>query len=288
VRTTKLLTIILLSYSLAAYSDPTAPPRTGNFSLPTSQQPVPLISFGQTIVNKGQSQLFLFADYIKGNNQIASDVVPYFIYGITDNLTFFMSQGVATKYQQETRHSAGVEDTSLQLEYAVYGHKTKRYEDQATVLVDINLPTGSHTKQPPTGAGTPSYFIGGTYSRTYNDWYAFAAPGVIMAESINGSRLGNQYLYQAGLARNVYTIEKKLIILGMVELDGQYSAKSTMRNHTNPNSGGNIIYLTPSIFVGLKQLVIQFGFGLPVVQHLNGEQIKNNYLLATNMGWTFS
>ncbi len=53
-----------------------SPLNIGNFALPTPQQPGPLISFGQHVINKDQAQLFLFADDFKGKRKHKIDLIP--------------------------------------------------------------------------------------------------------------------------------------------------------------------------------------------------------------------
>lgn len=63
----------------------------------------------------------------------------------------------------------------------------------------------------------------------------------------------------------------------MVEADGQYSEKDKINGIINPNSGGNVVFITPSLWISSKKLILQFGIGFPVVQDLYGNQNKMNY-----------
>jgi hypothetical protein len=74
----------------------------------------------------------------------------------------------------------------------------------------------------------------------------------------------------------------------MVEFDGTYSCRNKILGEIDPNSGGNIIYITPSLFISSKKsLVIQFGIGFPVHQHLYGNQNNKENLLEAKIFWTF-
>ena len=50
------------------------PPKIGNFALPTSQQPAGLFAFGGNIIDKGEVQLYLFADKFVGRKKITIDI----------------------------------------------------------------------------------------------------------------------------------------------------------------------------------------------------------------------
>ena len=73
----------------------------------------------------------------------------------------------------------------------------------------------------------------------------------------------------------------------MVEFDGSYSPKDRIHGRTDPNSGGNVIFVTPSIWMSSKRWVIQWGMGFPFVQSLNGRQDKIRYSINYNLGIAF-
>ncbi len=266
----------------------TAPPNTGNFALPLSQQPGPLISFGQNIIDQKQTQLSLLAAGLSGTQRHAANIIPSVLYGITDDFSVSLNVPIAASYKDGKDRSSGFEDAFLQLEHAFYSNKTSTHVDQATIVGSITFPTGSSDKIPPTGFGSSAFFLGGTFSRMYTDWVVFTSHGVILPTSDNKIQWGNSFLYQAGLGRNILTIASEWTVAWMVEADGLYAEKDKIQNITNPNSGGNTVYITPSLWISSKKrLTIQVGFGVPVVQHLFGNQRKNNYLLAASFGWTF-
>jgi hypothetical protein len=267
---------------------PEQPARTGNFAVRVSQQPAPFIAFGQNIIDKNQLQLYLFGDYFHGPGQHLADALPYLVYGLTDNSSLLLSLPVALTYTQGNASSQGLEDASIQYEVGIYSKATSNYEDQATFVAAVNLPTGSGTSNPPTGAGAPGFFLGTTFNRTYNDWLLFASPGALINTTHNSMRYGNQYYYQAGVGRNIAYSSSKWTLTWMVEADGQFSAKNKYSGVNDPDSGSNVVYITPSLFYARHNLILQAGFGIPCVQQLNGDQTLNNYFVAANVGWTFN
>lgn len=110
--------------------------------------------------------------------------------------------------------------------------------------------------------------------------------GADITTSDNGTKFGNQYLYQFGFGRNILGCKDKLIIALMVDIDGEYSEKDKINGVIDPNSGGNVVYITPSLWVSTKKLIFQLGVGYPIVQDLFGQQNKMNYLLIANLGVT--
>lgn len=262
------------------------PPKTGNFILQTSQQPGSFISFGENIIDKNQIQLFLMTTDFSGNSTHNLSLTPAILYGITDNFSVFLNLPIDASLQDQPNHSSGLGDAFVQFEYAFYTKNTYSYTDQATIVGNMSVPTGSDTTNPPTGFGAPSFFLGTTFNRTYIKWLFFTSYGALLTTANGNTQFGNQFLYQAGTGRNLFDIENKWIFAWIVEADGQYTAKNKLNGITDNDSGGNTIYITPSLWVSSQRLILQLGLGFPVMQHLFGEQEQNHYLLAANLGWT--
>lgn len=259
---------------------------TGNFSLPVSQQPGPLISFGENIINQGQVQFYLFADAVIGNHSYSTDVIPSLLYGIRNDLSIFFNVPFSPRNKDEHDHSSGLEDIFFQLEYALYTWNTIDAVNLATIVANVTFPTGSSTKDPPTGFGSSSFFIGATFNHTRADWFVFTSPGAILTTSKHGTKFGDQLLYQFGFGRNISS-PPGWIFAWMVEFDGLYAWKNRIKGRIDPDSGGNTIYLTPSIWISSKRNILQLGLGYPILQHLFGNQLKSFLAIDFNWGITF-
>lgn len=282
-----ILTIISLGSSAAHAEEAPTPAPLGNFALHGSQQPGTLLSIGQNIYDAGQFQISFLADDYVGNDIYNTDLVFNGVYGITDQFSVLLSIPFAPRYKLQDFHSSGLEDFSLQFEYAYYTHQRTNFTEQGTVLANITFPTGSDEKTPPTGLGTVSFLLGTTYNRAYRYWYMFVSPGAIIVTAHNGTRYGNKYLYQCGLGRVIDFRSKKWISAWLIEVDGQYSQKNLIDFQKDPNSGGNVVYITPSLWFSDNHLILQAGIGKACAQHLFGTQPLNNYLVAGNVRWLF-
>lgn len=100
-------------------------------------------------------------------------------------------------------------------------------------------------------------------------------------------QLGSNYVYQAGIGRNIKSLKDKYIFSGLIEIDGQYFEKNKIGGSYDPNSGGNLIYLTPSLWLSTNKLTVQLGVSLPIQQSWNGNQNNISYLAVGSLGWTF-
>lgn len=261
--------------------------KIGILAFSTSQQLAPLVSFGQNLLDKKQAQALLLTSYLKGDDEYFITLVPSLLYAFTDHLSLFLSEPIAVRFRQDDHHSSGPGDAIIQLEYGFYTKSYWTFYDQATLVANVTIPTGSMRKNPNTGIGSNSFFIGATYARTGIDWYVFTGQGGIFTATKHQTRFGNAYLYQFGVGRRIAST-KDWLFAWLLELDGTYFGRNRVRGIVDPDSGGNVIFLTPSLWISSSEsFLLQFGVGLPIYEHLLGHQIKDDYALELNVGWTF-
>lgn len=262
------------------------PPPIGNFALPSSQQPYGLFALGGNVIDNGEVQLFFFADNFKGKNKVIVDLIPSVLFGITDDCSIFFNFPITPELRDGNQKSSGLEDFFVQVEYAFYNKKTYSYIDQATIVGNITVPTGSINKNPQTGFGSPSFFLGGIYCRMMADWFVFTSHGAVLTTSDHRTKIGDQFLYQFGFGRNIPS-PYGWIYAWMIEVDGQYNKKNRIHGTIDSNSGGNIILATPSLWISSKDILLQFGVSIPINQNLFGKQNKFDYALNLNFAWSF-
>lgn len=261
--------------------------KEGNFALATSQQPGPLFSFGQNIVDKHNALGFGQLDYMRGDNSSYTTVMPQLIYGIRDNVSLFALFPVAARFKEKGHTISDCGDLVLQLEYAPYFIELERETIQITLVGNLTLPTGSADIVPETGFGAPGFFIGATASYIAVDWYVFASSGGQLTTTHNGTKFGNQFLYQAAVGRNLHHMQK-WILLGLLEFNGIYTGRDVRNGCIDCNSGGNIFYIAPSLFLSSEHLICQVGFAGIVGQHLFGCQDPLRYRVDFLIGWKFN
>ncbi len=261
------------------------PPKIGNFALPTSQQPGPLFGFGQNIIDNKETQIYFFADGFYGRDKITTDLIPSLLYGISDDLSIYFNFPINPRLRDGLDKSYGKSDFFLQLEYAFINSKTKTHTNQATLVGNVTFPTGSIKKNPQTGFGSSSIFVGLTYNRTYVDWMGFTSQGAIVTMFDGRNKIGNQYIYQCGIARNIPSPPDRIYAF-MLELDGQYYERNIIKGKIDHSSGGNIVLITPSLWFSNKRQLLQFGISFPVAQHWFGEKRKFNWVF--NINWALS
>lgn len=269
-------------------ADEVEPLPIGNFSVPPVTQLGPLISFGQTLIGKQAFSPELSGSYVQGHDSYSSDLTPTITYGILDELAVYLEVPFDVRSRSGSAHSSGIEDVLLQLEYGFYSRSRSDYVFETTVLGNVQFPSGSISKDPRTGNGSFSYFLGTTAAYMSANWYAFVSPGANLTTTRHGTKIGNSYLYQWGFARYVKALSPPGWVFDfMVEFDGVYAEKDKINRRRDPNSGGNTIFVTPSIGLFSKHWIIQWGIGFPILQDLNGKQDKATYLTAFDVGLGF-
>ena len=257
----------------------------GNFSVPYISQIAPLVSFGQLLIGEKGFLPQLTGAYIQENNGCEDIIAPNVIYGIRKDLSVFFYVPFTPRSRSGASHSSGFEDIFLQLEYGYFLKNRLDYTLEATIVGNVQFPTGSSSKRPQTGAGSFSYFLGTTFAYLSANWYAFVSPGINLTTTHHGTKFGNSYLYQWGFARYIKQLSPRGWIFDlMIEFDGTYTEKDKIDRVTDPNSGRNVIFITPSIWLSSKRWILQFGVGYPFVQSLNGHQDKIKYAIDYNLG----
>lgn len=132
----------------------------------------------------------------------------------------------------------------------------------------------------------PPLFIGGTFNHTAIDWFYFGSLGAILTTFHSNSKTADIFLYELGFGRNIAS-PPGWIFAWMVEVDGIYASRNIEKGKVDHNSGGNVIYITPSLWISSEKWIIQLGVGGVLTQHLYGNQSHYTHQFIANFGYTF-
>lgn len=258
----------------------------GNFSLPVSQHIAPLSSFGQLVIDR-EDLLFYFAgDAVWGHKNYQTDLSAAILYGITDDLVAYVRLPFSTGGRDDDHYSAGLEDIYLQFEYAYYTFNTRCNSTQATIVSSVYYPSGSPKRNPPTGFGAPSFFIGSTFSHESQKDYYFLCLGALFPTDFDRSKIGDEYFYQCGYEHVISASRCRYIFAWMIELNGLYSRKDRKESIIDPDSGGNQIAIIPSLFFSTRRWIYQAGIIIPAIQNRHGTQNRENLGVTFLISWT--
>lgn len=258
-------------------------PKMGNFSLPVSQQPGPLLSIGQNFLTQGELLSWIYPLQLKGQRSSFVQVIPSFLYGLTDTFSVLIELPIVVKSKYDNCTSRDFSDIVVQFEKVVYDRETNGIVNDISLLANVSFPVG----RSPLGFGSPAFVLGTTLSRTYIDWYFFGSFAGQITTFHKYNKFGNVFLYQGGMGKNIAYKSDTWILNWLIEFNGIYSQHNITSNVFVPNSGGNRILLGPSVFFSTHHLLLQVGISAVVQQHLFGDQPKENYLAAGYIGWKF-
>lgn len=262
--------------------------KKGNLALPASQQPNSQLGVGQNIIDKGDFLGYFAPSAVVGKRQDFIVLTPLILYGITNNSSLLVSWPMLAEQKVNNVRSEGVGDMLVQFEYAYYNKSRYTYADQATVIASIILPTGASHKVPHVGFGSPAFLMGGTFSHTGVDWYYYAAvEGLMTTRTKNNTKFGNQFMYQWGVGKNLGNPGGS-IITAMMEFSGIYTTHDRICGICDPNSGGNVIFAGPSLWISTERFTFHPDIAFPIAQRLFGKQNKLYYLVAVTIGWKFN
>lgn len=259
--------------------------KVGNFCLPNSQQPGPLIGFGQNIFDKGKLQLFTEVQYLNGEDKDLTALDPSILYSFTDSFSLFVRLSGIINATFNNQSFNSLENAIIQGEYAIIDKNTLTTVNMLTIVVNYTIPIS--TAIPHAEFTTPGLFLGLTASHVATAWYAFAACSGTIPVAHNGIKYGTQILYQGGVSRTISAIPDKWICNWMFEMNGTYTQANTLSDQNDRGFGGNSILLTPSLWFSTQHLILQFGVSWVALQNLSNQQNKDNYYITGNIGWKF-
>ncbi len=264
------------------------PLKIGNFALPSSQQPGPLIGFGQNMLDKGDLQFFNFVNFLKGENKAFTELIPTILYGFTENFSMYLQAPIAASFKEDGSVFRGLEELLIQFEYSFYNKSTLIDTNQISLVANITLTPDSVNKNIRRGLATTNFFLGFTASHMGTSWYPFMSIGTILTTRDSSStKYGNQLLYECGVSRNIRYKEDHYIFNWMLELDGFYKQKDTVCCLIDPNSGSNTILFGPSLWFSTQRFSAQGGISWVIFEKLLGNQNPNKYYITVDVGWKF-
>ena len=209
--------------------------------------------------------------------------------------------------------ASGIGDLTLFGQYRFYGQSTGL---QASLLAGIKTPTGKTGErddqgelfeaefQPGSGSWDPK--LGLALSQAQGRWsIASSILYTIATEGTQHTDLGDRFHYNGALSyrlkggdavashdeatphahqgqeqhHNRAPSATGLLVDAVLELNGEWQAKQTISGATDPNSGGNVVYLSPGMRVTSNRWSGFASVGLPIINDLNGLQSEPTYRL---------
>ena len=252
----------------------------GNFA--NNRNPNTYFGFGQNIFAQGSIVPYLSLAQQKGSGQNYITLTPEVVYAFTNNFSLDVTLPIVPLFDQNNCKGHGVGDLTAQLEYAFYGKQEKTFYNEATIVTNVTLPfthissTKSVEELSAISNGGVSFFIGSTLSHLSIKWYTYIAAGAVLTTSRKNTKIGNTILYQGGFGRNLGNPGGITLAL-LIDINGVFSAKNKVCSVTNHNSGGNEIFLGPTLYIAYHNFEGVAGIEFLPYQHQNGTQSKQKF-----------
>jgi len=262
--------------------------RVGNFAVPGSMQPGPLLGFGQNIIDQFDTLAVVYPIMIFGERQHFIDIAPEVLYGVRDDLSLILAFPTAVSFKYDGHHSSGSLDTIVQLEYAPYSQHKPTETNQISFVGSMIFPTGNECKQPATGFGSLSFFLGAVGVHLATEWYGYTSFGVLFPTKSDNVKPGNHIIYQAGVGKNIAYRAEKWTLMWMLELSGIYNQKTKVNGIKDPNSGSNTVIMGPALWFSTDRFLLEAGIAPVISEHVFGDQFKTRVNASIYTGWRFN
>jgi hypothetical protein len=208
----------------------------------------------------------------------------------------------------------GIGDLSLFGQYRFYGQAVGL---QASLLAGIETPTGETGErdnqgelfeaefQPGSGSWDP--MLGLALSQAQGRWsFDGNVLYTIATEGTQQTDLGDRFHYNGAVTYRLkggdaeashkaamphsnrpgqahhhehHMGPRGLVIDAVLELNGEWQAKQTISGASDPNSGGNVLFLSPGVRIASNRWSGFVTVGVPIINDLNGLQSEPTYRL---------
>jgi hypothetical protein len=221
--------------------------------------------------------------------EITAGVFPIGIpYNVTRNLLVGVMVPVMSirgKSVEGSQTSTGLGDITVTAKYLILQHDRLQETFRIAAKTAIKFPSGDEKKQPALGTGTYDVSAGAVAG-----WIGrrFGVYGDVLY-SINGRAAGiargNSLKYNAAIGYrgipDVYDRYPMSQLNLYLEFNGEYTRPHIRNNEVVPDTGGNVIYISPGIqYIPARQFLLEGFLQIPAIQSLSGTQLGTDYRIG--------
>ena len=209
---------------------------------------------------------------------------------LTYGLTGDWAAGIDLPYVDKTRvqnnvvtTESGQSDLSVFTKYRFWRNDGPGVQQSMSALIKVKTNTGDNT----VSSGTTDTLLGLAYGYESRQWYRWASLRYrFSGENSNGLRRGDKLLYDlVGGIRLQQTGYLEPDTVWLLELNGEYSERDSLRGRDLANSGGNAVYISPGIFWTLRNFAVKAGVQIPLLSNLNESQAATDYRARLILEW---
>ena len=229
------------------------------------------------------------------NREVNVVAIPnVLVYGATPDLALFTIFPYIFRNVELTdpsgkrtdKNDNGIGDLNLIARYTVYSRDYPSGTFRIAPLVGVKLPTGDDDLEPIT-TDSIDFQLGGVSTVTWDFGRHEIDADVIYrikTEADNFDK-GDDFVYDLAYEFRVYPwtlpeVGVPNFIYLVAEANGISSQKSNLNSNTINDSGGHILFFSPGLQFATKRYILESSIQLPVIQDLNGSQVKTDFILT--------
>ncbi len=205
------------------------------------------------------------------------------IYGLTEDLAITLALPYVLDHKLDAesieKSSSGLSDISLRVKYRFWRRDRPGVQDAAAFMIGIKFPTGDADKSPRLGSGSTDFLFGLAAGRESLLWYYFGDIRYRMKTKGSASlKVGDRFFADVAIGIRPWPAEylkPDLVILA--ELNWETLMRNEFDGLDVSNSGGNLLFLSPSFFLTYRNWAVKGGVQIPLHQNLYGSQPGEAY-----------
>jgi len=177
----------------------------------------------------------------------------------------------------------GTGDLNLYSKYRFWRFDTLGVQQSAAVLLRIKFDTGKNEVVNQSTDG----LLGFTYGYESIKWYRWiSARYQYIGEASNNLKRGDKIFADIAFGFRYSTpVYRKPDTVWYLELNTEYGMKAKQSNIELENTGGRQAFLSPGVFLTLRNFAIKAGVQIPIYQDLNDSQQKDDYRYKVALEW---
>lgn len=233
----------------------------------------PLFCYGQNILDKGKIRLRERTFFIKNSSNSFTYISCQAFYSLSDDWTVWVDFPVKLQ-DKGFNNTSRLLATRLETEYAYHHIVTEEKRVLATVVGNCIIPTkytdNDNSLNVYNGTGSVSFYLATTASLLTPDWYAYGSAGIQLNVPYHTNRFGQLFRYEWIIGHSIPTSSWNTYI--MLEFSGAHLQKNRVCGIKDINSGGDVIYVGPSLVSRSDHFYLWTGMQGAVFSRLNGNQ----------------
>lgn len=224
-------------------------------------------------------------------------VSSVFVYGVTEKLAFIGTVPYVDKSLKENgveRGDSGLGDSTLLARYEIYHLDRPAETFRAQALAGLKFPTGEDDESdeqgrlPQTlqlGSGSYDPVVGGVFTWQTQQWQVDLDSVYKINTEANDFQFGDVLSHNASLQYRIWPQElpeqgNPSFTYGVLELNGVWARRNEMNDSDIADSGGYTLFISPGLQYVTMRWITEVSIQLPVIQDLNGDQVKTDYILS--------